>query len=123
VSRNMVRRFYLGVGLLLTLAGCASPGDVAATRDAAIRKADQDYASGIDRAVEWNSHALGIPASGWVAILVSVGLVLVVTVGVVGWKWISSRHERDMTRLRRPRCETCGSEAALTPPQSRWENR
>jgi hypothetical protein len=58
-------------GAAIGLSGCASPGDVQARYDTARTAYESDMAT----AREWDAHVLGIPAAGWVAILIT-GLVL-----------------------------------------------
>lgn len=64
--------------LLVFLSGCASPGDVEQRHADELYKYHQDIAT----ANEWNTHVLGIPASGWLAIIL---FAIIFGVGLLGY--------------------------------------
>lgn len=99
------------VPLLLALTACASPADVQADHDRTvrgyqdqirelqgnIRHENQAFAGDVATAREWNQHFMGIPAAGWVAILILA--TIVVGIGVVVWMMLA-HDSRDVRRQR-----------------------
>lgn len=95
----------------LPTAACASPADVQADHDRTIRgyydsiREAQDnvhdenarFRGDMATAQDWNHHMLGIPAAGWVAILISASVVFAIVTIV----WLVTAH--DQRELRRKR--------------------
>ena len=74
----------------LLLAGCASPGDVEVyyagrriANEQVVTRTEVEYHNALATANEWNHHVLGIPASGWLAILI-IGIIGVVILAICG---------------------------------------
>lgn len=68
----------------LLLTGCASPADVEQRHAVDMAQYQKDIAT----ANEWNTHVLGIPSSGWLAIIIVgivFGFILLICAGV--WTW------------------------------------
>jgi hypothetical protein len=111
--------------LALVLAGCDGEPELAATRDAAIRKAQNDYQNGLATAHDWNTYTMGIPAAGWLAIILTALVGLVILGCVVGYWWKEALTERranrhrlaiaaadtERERIRRGACTICGAAA------------
>jgi hypothetical protein len=79
------------VAPLFALAACSSPADVTADHERAVRghqewlrSADATYRDDLAFAEEWNDHFMGIPAAGWVPILVFACLLATILLVVAG---------------------------------------
>lgn len=113
------------VALALALVACDSEPELAATRDAAIRKANNDYAQGLITARDWGTYTMGIPAAGWLAIIIVAIVGFVILACVIGYWWkeaLSDRRtnrqrlavtqvETERERIRRGACLICGAAA------------
>lgn len=109
----------LAAALPVLAAGCMSPAEVESKHADAQRTYRDDLAA----AEEWNQHVLGVPASGWVAILIAaaIGLTIVLAFGIVSLhdsfedrrrKAHGLALEREKTRqeiAKRGPCATCGT--------------
>lgn len=116
-----MNRGLLGSPLLLV--ACASPADVESLHATEQAKYQTDLAS----AQEWNTHVLGIPASGWLAIILTgcvLTFILLILIGVWVYNARESRADNRMTEKRleadvwkalaaKPSCSMCGY--TLTP--------
>lgn len=103
-----------------TTAACSSPGDVSAVYE----QAQVTYREDMVTAQEWNNHVLGIPASGWLAILsvggLIVSLLLIWTIVLVNDARLDRRRKRHELALRqeetrrlaatRGNCPGCGQD-------------
>lgn len=109
-------RILLGSPLLL--GACASPADVESLHATEQAKYQTDLAS----AQEWNTHVLGIPASGWLAIILA-GSALTFILLICAGTWVyhvQQRRAEERTNARRgenevrkaiaskPTCGMCG---------------
>lgn len=106
---------------LVFLAGCSSPADVERLHAVAETK----YHDDIVFAQEWNTHVLGIPSSGWLAIIILSILSLLVLLICAGvWVYnVQERRARDrrlrdqgdfqleQARVERGNCQVCGASA------------
>lgn len=111
------------VGVMLLVAGCSSPADVEQLHQQEMAK----YQGTLASAQEWNTHTFGIPASGWLAIIITsivMGFILLILIGCWVYNTQDRRAEdRMITRkldaeVRRaiagkPTCGMCGY--TLTP--------
>lgn len=94
--------------LLVVLAGCASPPETATLEQGKIDDAADDLANfqwrydnavsvrdaAVAHAEEWNHHVLGIPASGWLTILIVGGVfatALLILSGVLIYNLLTNR--------------------------------
>lgn len=114
---------WMVVLLPVILVGCASPSDIQNLHDAEILK----YQSDLSAAQQWGTHTLGIPASGWMAIIITsivLGCILLVCAGVWAYNVQERRASNAMVSKRmyseerkaiaaRPTCGMCGY--TLTP--------
>lgn len=115
----MSRSSILPVAVLLLLAGCSSPADVERLH----AEAETKYHDDIVFAQEWNTHVLGIPASGWMAIL-SLSILLTFVLLICAGVWVYNVQERravhrrareqdehalNRVRIERGDCQVCGS--------------
>jgi hypothetical protein len=114
---------WMVVLLPLILVGCASPSDIQNMHDAEVLK----YQSDLSAAQQWDTHTLGIPASGWLAIIVVaclMGFVLIILAGTWGYQWQQRRATHRMMQYKedaavkraiaaKPTCGMCGY--TLTP--------
>lgn len=122
----MTGRRIGALALLVLAVGCSSPADVEKRHAAVQAKYEADLAY----AQEWNNHVLGIPASGWLTIIIFGSLLatgLLVAAGVWTYRTLerraNHRHqlavEQQKTRraeLERGRCTVCGADPALDQP-------
>jgi rubrerythrin len=107
---NQGRRL-VALALPLLLAACATPADVRANHERALdgyentirealddmQAANREYVRSLEVAERWDTHWWGIPAGGWVAILITVGVLLATVLGV----WTYFADERRTIRRRR----------------------
>lgn len=123
-----VSRLTLSVLSVLLLVGCASPADVRAEHERALSSAQNTVHEAQDKirsenaafpgdmatAERWNTHVLGIPAAGWVAIVSIVGAILVIGLSVWATFAVEARRQRrrleydlevERTRTERKRVE------------------
>lgn len=114
---------WLTCGVLVLVAGCATPADVERLHATEQAKYQTDLAE----AQEWNVHTLGIPASGWLAIILgcaALAFILLICAGV----WIyrvqerraeyqldadKRRSELERVRAAKPACQVCGHNPSL----------
>lgn len=80
-----MRRAALGLPVLLV--ACSSPADIQTAHQAE----EARYQDLLASANEWNTHVLGIPASGWLAIIL-VGSLMVFALLVLGGVWAYHRQ-------------------------------
>jgi uncharacterized protein HemY len=123
----------LSVAFLLLLAGCSSPADVERLHAEEMSKYQRD----IETAQEWNTHVLGIPASGWLAIVILsilLAAVLLICAGV--WAYgVQERRARDrrlraeglfaleQARIERGRCQVCGADPEIATSVQKAERK
>ena len=98
---------------LLALTACSSPGDVQAQYDSLRDSYDSDMAT----AQEWNNHVLGIPASGWVPILILACLMVAILLGTLIFYISQGRSEKraHLHALNLKREETLKAQATRGP--------
>ena len=119
----------LALGLLVT--SCASPADVQAgyenrkIEDA--KMIEDDYHRALEHAQSWDHHVLGIPASGWLPIMIVALVFSMIITGVLIYQHharaqaveenklkIALRHEEVLrTLVERGDCPVCSAEPAL----------
>jgi heme/copper-type cytochrome/quinol oxidase subunit 2 len=113
----------IAVLALIALSGCSSPADVEKIH----RDAESVYQKNLARAEEWNTHVLGIPSSGWLAIVIlsiCLGVVLLILLGV--WRYnVQERRaadrrseknrqfELDKALVDRGNCHMCGADPSV----------
>ncbi len=114
------------VALVATLTACSGPADVERRYREELARYDADMAT----AIEWNNHTLGIPASGWLVIVIVAVLVagtLLVLAGVWTYRVVErraanrhaidkARHDVEKTRIERGRCTVCGADPQVDAP-------
>lgn len=114
-----------------TLVGCSSPGDVTADHERSVadlqrqlNDADAVYRDKLAVAEEWNEHAFGVPAAGWVVIFSFVAVFATILLGVTIYYLARAleerRNQRHQLALEREKtlrvatergaCPTCGAQ-------------
>jgi hypothetical protein len=125
-----LRKVWGLVLLPLTLAACASPGDVEASHARALGEAQEKlaqaqqgvdnvqrgYESDLASAKEWDVHMFGIPASGWMVLLI-IGAVLAAV--LLGWGIYLVRQAGDQRRILVNNREKRAHELALAKEKTR----
>lgn len=131
-----MRKLWALAPLAALVAGCSTESDVEAAYQRSVGMANerlinaQTDVANLDRerladlaaAREWNVHVLGIPAGGWVAILVVAALVVGVLVVLFGL-WLRERGQEKRshaTRLAVEQEKTKQAEAAAR--QAEWDS-
>lgn len=114
----------------LVLVGCSSPGDVEQRYARRMGEAQEDliraqqgvddarrgYESDLASAREWDVHVLGIPASGWVFLLIVAGIVVSI---LAAWAIYQFRQTTDDRRVARDNREKRANQLLVEKERTR----
>ena len=120
----------------LSLAACSSPSDVEASyprklglaqealfqAEAGVAAVERAQAEDLARAREWDVHVLGIPASGWVAILIFASILAFIGLIVLGawFREVSADRREKATSLALAKEKT--RQAELAAQKAEWDS-
>lgn len=127
----------------LVMAACASPADVTANHEReirgyqdALRDAGANYRDDLANAREWNDHFMGVPAAGWIPILIFACVLAAILLGFGGYRVFNAfadrrqkqyglEVEREKTlraRVERGACPVCGTTPLSVADRARLES-